>query len=71
VHFSAPQSATPHPNSIDTEVLAAVVADEEALGRVLSLTPLGRVGRPEEVASVALFLASDAASYITGEVRAA
>jgi hypothetical protein len=45
------------------------VSNQEALGRVLSRTPLGRVGRPEEVASVALFLASEASSYVTGEVR--
>jgi glucose 1-dehydrogenase len=35
--------------------------------RVLSRTPLGRFGDPSEVASVAVFLASDDASYITGQ----
>jgi glucose 1-dehydrogenase len=56
------------PGSIMTEILAAVASDAEAKRRILSRTPLGRIGAPEEVAAVAVFLASDEASYITGEI---
>jgi len=55
------------PGSIDTEMLAGVNANPEAMQMVMSRTPLKRIGRPEEIASVIAFLASDAASYITGE----
>ncbi|GAB4530098.1 MAG: SDR family oxidoreductase [Amphiplicatus sp.] len=55
------------PGSIMTQMLGRVAADAEARRTVLSRTPLGRIGRPEEVAAVALFLASDMASYVTGE----
>jgi glucose 1-dehydrogenase len=55
------------PGSIMTELLATVATDLEAKRRMLSRTPLGRFAEPEEVASVAVFLASDDASYITGE----
>jgi 3-oxoacyl-[acyl-carrier protein] reductase len=51
------------PGLIDTEMLGS--AERDAL---LSRVPLGRVGRPEEVAEAVTFLASDAASYITGHV---
>jgi NAD(P)-dependent dehydrogenase (short-subunit alcohol dehydrogenase family) len=55
------------PGSVMTEMLAAVARDREAKQRMMSRTPLGRFAEPEEVASVAVFLASDEASYITGE----
>ncbi|MEF2072247.1 SDR family NAD(P)-dependent oxidoreductase [Consotaella aegiceratis] len=55
------------PGSIMTDLLRAVALDEEANQRILSRTPLGRIGDPAEIASIAAFLASDDASYITGE----
>jgi len=55
------------PGSINTQMLSAVNSDPAARERVLSRTPMGRVGEPSEIAAIAVFLASDEASYITGE----
>jgi glucose 1-dehydrogenase len=56
------------PGTILTELAKnAVMSNDAARRTILSRTPLGRCGEPEEVASVALFLASDEASYITGQ----
>jgi len=55
------------PGTIDTAIAAAVIPDAEAERRVMSRTPLGRRGEAAEVASVVAFLASDDASYITGQ----
>jgi len=55
------------PGSIMTDMLTAVNSDSEARHRLLSRTPLGRFGEAAEVAAIAAFLASDDASYITGE----
>ncbi len=55
------------PGSILTDMLTVVMDDEAAKARILSRTPLGRCGTVEEMASIAVFLASPASSYITGQ----
>jgi len=55
------------PGSIDTAMMAGVNANPEAMARVMSRTPLQRVGTPREIGDVVAFLASRKASYITGE----
>ncbi|MGQ3355818.1 MAG: SDR family NAD(P)-dependent oxidoreductase [Phreatobacter sp.] len=55
------------PGSIATEMLASVNTDKAARHRLFSRTPLRRLGEPDEIAKVAVFLASDASSYITGQ----
>jgi glucose 1-dehydrogenase len=56
------------PGSIMTQMMATIATDREAKRRVLTRTPLGRIGESDEVAAVAAFLASSEASYVTGEV---
>jgi NAD(P)-dependent dehydrogenase (short-subunit alcohol dehydrogenase family) len=56
------------PGTILTELAKkAVLGSPEARHTILSRTPLGRCGEPEEIASIAAFLASDDASYMTGQ----
>src|SRR6266508_5351751 len=55
------------PGSIMTDILKAVATDREAKRRLLARTPLGRIGDPDEIAAVAVFLASQDASYVTGQ----
>ena len=56
------------PGTILTELAKkAVMASPESRKTILSRTPMGRCGEPEEVAAIAAFLASDDASYMTGQ----
>ena len=55
------------PGSIRTDMLATVMTDEAARRAILARTPLGRAGEPDEVARVAVFLASDDAAYLSGQ----
>ena len=55
------------PGSIATEMLEAVNSNPEAKRKVLSRTPLGRIGEPSEIAGIAAFLASPDSNYVTGQ----
>lgn len=55
------------PGSIKTAMLAGVSGDKSARDKILSRTPMGRIGQPYEVAGTAAFLASEDAGYITGQ----
>lgn len=55
------------PGSIATEMFASVASSPEKMRTILSRTPMGRPGDPAEIGKVAVFLASDLASYMTGE----
>lgn len=54
------------PGPIETPLLAELLADPGRRQRRLTHIPIGRFGRPEEIARAALFLASDEASFVTG-----
>src|SRR5207247_10620314 len=56
------------PGLIKTRFAEALWGNQEILDRVLAQNPMGRIGVPEEVAAAVLFLASDAAGYVNGEV---
>jgi NAD(P)-dependent dehydrogenase (short-subunit alcohol dehydrogenase family) len=56
------------PGIIDTPLVGYILADPDYTAKYTSAHPMGRFGKPAEIASVGLFLASDDASYVNGEV---
>jgi len=58
------------PGAIDTELFSKMGMDEKTLAGMtdylISLTPIGRIGKPEEIGQLVAFLSSDEASFITG-----
>ena len=58
------------PGFIETNMTRGLTSDPAARARIESLHPMGRMGRPEEVARAALYLASDDAKYVTGAALA-
>ena len=57
------------PGTIATELAAkAVLTSDEAKSKIMSRTPMKRLGQPSEIADVVAWLASDASSYVTGEI---
>ena len=56
------------PGFVETPMTAGLREDEARSRWALGMTPMGRFGRPEEIAATALFLASDESSYFTGEL---
>jgi NAD(P)-dependent dehydrogenase (short-subunit alcohol dehydrogenase family) len=56
------------PGAIETPMNNGILEDLELKKKVTSRIPWNRLGKPEEVADLALFLVSDKAKYITGEI---
>ena len=56
------------PGWVDTDMAAPAIRDPEISKRVYSTVPLGRVGKPEEIAATVLFLCTEHAGFITGEI---
>jgi NAD(P)-dependent dehydrogenase (short-subunit alcohol dehydrogenase family) len=55
------------PGLVETKFAAALTTNEEILKLVTGRTPLGRHGQPNEIAGAALYLASDASGFMTGQ----
>jgi NAD(P)-dependent dehydrogenase (short-subunit alcohol dehydrogenase family) len=55
------------PDAVRTEMVRGLWSDPERLKEYSTMIPLGRIAEPGEIASIALFLASEASSFITGQ----
>jgi NAD(P)-dependent dehydrogenase (short-subunit alcohol dehydrogenase family) len=58
------------PGFVDTKFASAILKNDVLLDEVMRMTPMRRYAQPDEIAGMALYLASDAASYVTGQTMA-
>jgi glucose 1-dehydrogenase len=56
------------PCAVETPMDAPLKEHREKMEKLLSEIPLGRMGKPEEIAAMAVYLASDASAYVTGSI---
>ena len=56
------------PGWVDTDMIRDTLLDEAQRSEIQRVIPLGRVGRPEEIAAAVLYLASGLSSFVTGEI---
>jgi NAD(P)-dependent dehydrogenase (short-subunit alcohol dehydrogenase family) len=54
------------PGPVETEMVAPILADPTVRSEVLANLPIGRLGQPEDIAGAVVFLASEAAAFVTG-----
>jgi NAD(P)-dependent dehydrogenase (short-subunit alcohol dehydrogenase family) len=56
------------PGLIDTPMMSPALSDPQAAAQMTARYPMGRVGRPDEIAAAVVWLCSDAASFVTGHL---
>lgn len=56
------------PGLVQTKFASAIWANEDLLGEIIHRTPVGRIGQPDDIAGIAVYLASGASSFATGQV---
>jgi len=56
------------PGLVQTKFASAIWANEELLTEILKRTPAGRIGQPDDIAGIAVYLASGVSSFATGQV---